>query len=158
MDELLVTSCPQLADADRRLLIQLADGSIGRALEIVAAGGLDLYRDIVGQLRQLPKFDAIALHALGDRLGHKDASDLFCLATEILITWLSRTVRLAATGQGPATVIDGDVAPFGRHSLEQWLELWEKIARLFARVDSANLDRKQVWVGAMLDIAGLASR
>jgi DNA polymerase III subunit delta' len=162
MDELLRTSCPQLADADRRLLIQLSDGSIGRALEIVAAGGLDLYRDITGQLRQLPAFDAAALHALGDRLGHKDASDLFRLATEILLGWLGGTVRFVATGQGSPGAIDGDAAPsglpLGRHSLERWLELWEKITSLFARVESANLDRKQVWVGAMLDIAALASR
>ncbi|MCI0684793.1 MAG: DNA polymerase III subunit delta' [Gemmataceae bacterium] len=161
MDEFLQTSCPQLADADRRLLIQLADGSIGRALEIAGTGGLDLYRDIAGQLRQLPKFDAVALHALGDRLGHRDAGDLFRLATEILLGWLGRAVRLAATGQGSPGSIGGEGAPalsLGRHSLEQWLELWEKITRLFARVESANLDRKQVWVGAMLDIAGLASR
>jgi DNA polymerase-3 subunit delta' len=162
MDELLRTSSPQLADADRRLLIQLSDGSIGRALEIAAAGGLDLYRNIVGQLRRLPTYDAVALHALGDRLGHRDASDLFRLATEILLGWLGSSIRFVATGQGSPGSIDGDAAPsglpFGRRSLEQWLELWEKLASLFARVETANLDRKQVWVGAMLDIAGLASR
>jgi DNA polymerase III subunit delta' len=161
MDELLAASCPQLADADRRLLIQLSDGSIGRALDIVAAGGLDLCREIVGQLKQLPKFDVVALHGLGDRLGHKDAGDLFRLATEILLGWLSRAVRLSATGQGSPSPAGEEGAPAllaGRHSLEQRLELWEKIARLFARVEPANLDRKQVWIGAMLDIAGLASR
>jgi DNA polymerase-3 subunit delta' len=162
MDALLRTSRPQLADADRRLLIRLSEGSIGRAIEIVAAGGLDLYRDIAGQLRRLPAIDAVALNALSDRLGHKDAADLFRLATEILLGWLGRTVRSVATGQGPSGAIDGESLPSGlpsgRHSLEQWLELWEKITRLFARVEPANLDRKQVWVGAMLDIAGLASR
>jgi DNA polymerase-3 subunit delta' len=155
MEALLRTSCPQLADVDRRLLIRLSEGSVGRATEIVAAGGLDLYRDIAGQLRQLPAVDAVALHALGDRLGHRDASDLFRLATEILLGWLGGTVRSVATGQGEAALSG---LPSGRHSLEQWLELWEKISRLFARVESANLDRKQVWVDAMLDIAGLASR
>jgi hypothetical protein len=38
------------------------------------------------------------------------------------------------------------------------LELWEKTTHLFARAEDVNLDRKQVWVGAMLAIAGLASR
>jgi DNA polymerase-3 subunit delta' len=162
MQDLLAKHCPQLADADRRLLIQLSEGSIGRALDIVAAGGVDLYRDIAGQLRQMPRLDAIALHALGDRLAHRDAADLFRLAAELLLAWLGRMVRIAATGQGPANAIDGESAPsglpIGRHSLEQWLDLWDKITRLFARVESANLDRKQVWVGAMLDIAGLARR
>jgi DNA polymerase-3 subunit delta' len=154
MDALLQTSCPQLADGDRRLLARLSEGSIGRALEIVGAGGLDLYRDIVGQLQRLPAIDAVALHGLGDRLGHKDAADLFRLATEILLGWLGGTIRSVAAGQGAPP----PGLATGRHGLERWLELWEKISHLFARVESANLDRKQVWVGAMLDIAGLASR
>lgn len=162
MEELLGRYSPGLAEADRRLLIRIAEGSIGRALEIAAAGGLDLYRNIAGQLLQLPKLDAVALHGLGDRLGHKDAADLFRLATELLAAWIGRLIQVAATGQGTADVIEGEGRQFaalaGRRSLDQWLELWEKLTRLFARAESANLDRKQVWVGAMLDIAGLASR
>jgi len=162
MEDLLGRYSPTLAEADRRLLIRIAEGSIGRALEIVAAGGLDLYRDIAGQLLQLPRLDAAALHGLGDRLGHRDAAELFRLATELLATWIGRLIRVAATGQGTVDVIEGEGRQFaalaGRRSLDQWLELWEKLTRLFARAESANLDRKQVWVGAMLDIAGLASR
>jgi DNA polymerase-3 subunit delta' len=162
MEELLSRYSPELADADRRVLIRITDGSIGRALEIAAAGGLDLYRDIAGQLLQLPKLDAVALHGLGDRLGHRDAADLFRLATELLTAWIGRVIRVAATGQGSADIIEGEglqiAALAARRSLDQWLELWEKLTSLFARAESANLDRKQVWVGAMLDIAGLASR
>jgi len=162
MEELLSRHSPGLAETDRRLLIRIADGSIGRALEIVAGGGLDLYRDIAGQLLELPRLDAAALHTLGDRLGHKDAAELFRLATELLTGWIGRLIRVAATGQGTADVIEGEGRQFAtlaaRHSLDQWLELWEKMTRLFARAESANLDRKQVWIGAMLDIAGLASR
>lgn len=159
MRELLAAYRPDISDADCRLLTSLSDGSIGRAIEIAGAGSLDLHRQIVDQLQRLPKLDTIALHALGDRFARKDGGDSFRLATEILLGWLGRTIRLAATEQGPP---DAETMPpglsFRRHGLEQWLELWEKITRLFARVESANLDRKQVWVGAMLDIAGLASR
>ena len=80
----------------------------------------------------------------------------------MLLGWLGGAIRSVATGQGSSASTGSEDPssglPLGRHSLEQWLELWEKITRLFARVESANLDRKQVWVGAMLDIAGLASR
>ncbi|MGE0117670.1 MAG: DNA polymerase III subunit delta' [Dongiaceae bacterium] len=159
MRELLDAYCPGVSEADRQLLMRLSDGSIGRALDIAGAGGLDLHRQILEQLQRLPTVDAVALHALGDRFGRKDGGDPFRLATEILLGWLARTIRLAATGQADRDAAAGAAMPLhGRHSLEQWLELWEKTTRLFARVDSANLDRKQVWVGAMLDIAGLASR
>ncbi len=35
-------------------------------------------------------------------------------------------------------------------SLDHWLQSWEKISRLFARVASVNLDRKQAWTTAWL--------
>ena len=34
--------------------------------------------------------------------------------------------------------------------------LWEKTARLFAGAEELNLDRKQVWIGAFLEIEALA--
>jgi DNA polymerase-3 subunit delta' len=34
--------------------------------------------------------------------------------------------------------------------LDRWLELWEKVERLFARVLSVNLDRRQAWLTAWL--------
>src|SRR5262249_58001801 len=104
MEELLTRYSPGLTETDRRVLMRMAEGSIGRALEIVSGGGLELYRDITGQLLQLPKLDAAALHALGDRLGHKDAADLFRLATELLTAWIGRLIRVAATGQGTADI------------------------------------------------------
>lgn len=162
MTSLLGRYCPEVADRDRQLLLHMAEGSIGRALEIAAAGGPDLYRTIVGQLLQAPTSDAAALHAMADRLGHKDAADLFRLAGDLVVGWLGRLIRAKATGQGVPNLIEGEAtglaALAARHSLDQWLELWEKIARLFARTETANLDRKQVWVGAMLDIAGPAGR
>jgi DNA polymerase-3 subunit delta' len=158
MKELLVRYCPDVGDGDRALLLRLAAGSIGRALDLAAAGGVELYRAVAGQLLRLPKLDAMAVHALGDRLGQKDAADRFRLAAELVEGWLARLIRARATGQAGPELIEGESARMtalaARRSLDQWLELWEKISRLFARTEAVNLDRKQVWVSAMLDIAG----
>jgi DNA polymerase-3 subunit delta' len=40
--------------------------------------------------------------------------------------------------------------------LAQWLGLWEKISRLFARTEAANLDRKQAVLSAFLDLENAA--
>ena len=42
-------------------------------------------------------------------------------------------------------------------SLDQWVEVWEKINRLFARASSVNLDRKQVLLNAFFALARVAS-
>jgi DNA polymerase-3 subunit delta' len=40
-------------------------------------------------------------------------------------------------------------------SLDRWIELWEKLNRLFDRVASVNLDRKQAWIAGCLAIEAI---
>jgi DNA polymerase-3 subunit delta' len=162
VEELLGRYQPELAAADRQLLARLAEGSVGRALAVAGSGGLELYRDMAAQLLALPRLDVGALHGFAERFGYGGADDRFRLATELLTGWLGRMIRAAATGEKAGEIVAGETACMERlarlSSLDQWLELWEKIGNLFARTESVNLDRRQVWIGAMLDIAGLAGR
>lgn len=159
---LLARYRPDLTEADRIALAGLAEGSIGRALDLAAEGGLELYREMVALLMSLPKLDGERLHKFGDRFGRQGeaAEAAFRTATDLLGRWLGRMVRAGASGIRPPEVLPGEAACMARllerRGLDQWLDLWEKMARLFAATERANLDRKQVWVGAFLDIEGLA--
>ena len=57
------------------------------------------------------------------------------------------TVVETTTGGGGETYIIIGWADDGRTS--RWIEAWEKNNELFARADSANLDRKQVMISAL---------
>jgi DNA polymerase-3 subunit delta' len=150
---------PDMTGSDRDLLTGLAAGSIGRALEIAAADGVDLYKDIAGQLNRLPKLDAGELHGLADQVSAGGADGPFRLSTELLLDIMARAIRAGATGIAEGEgVASGLSRQIGSANLDQWLDLWEKISRLFARTEAVNLDRKQVWVGAMLEIGGMAGR
>ena len=74
--------------------------------------------------------------------------------------WLARLVRAGASGTLPAEVVEGEGALvadlLGRGNLAQWLGLWEKLGRLFARAEGAKLDRKQVLVTAFAELEALA--
>lgn len=141
---------PDLADDERRALVQLAEGSIGRALDLAERGGAGLYRDLITLLAAAPAFDIPALHAFGDKLARGDGEGLVT-AGELLQGWLVRLVRQGA-GVGPAVeAVPGESALAQRLAaagLDQWVEVWEKITRLFARADALNLDRKQVILDA----------
>ncbi len=158
--ELLGRYAPDLAPDAAEALARLAEGSIGRALDLAADGGLELYRELIELLSGLPRLDVARVHALGDRLGRGDGQ-AFRTGTELLSWWLARVIRSAAGGAQPSEVVAGEGALTARllhgRDLAQWLTLWEKLSHLFARAEGANLDRKQVVVTAFLELEALAA-
>lgn len=150
---LLAQHRPDIAEEDRAALARLSEGSVGRAVDLADAGGLALYREMIGLLSALPKLDITAAHAFGDKLTRKQDDGLYETATELLVWWLARFARSLARGAWPAEVVPGEAALMTRlanaRGLERWVEVWEKVQRLFARAESANLDRKQVVLNAL---------
>lgn len=159
--ELLIRHCPGLPGDDVTALARLGEGSIGKAMALAAEGGLDLYRELIELLGTLPKLDVPALHAFGDRVAKAENDAAYRTVTELLTWWLARLVRAGGReGRGMAEVVAGEGALMGRllgaASLEQWLEVWEKVTSLFARTDAVNLDRKQAVITAFLAVERLA--
>ena len=153
---------PDVAGADVDLLVRLAEGSIGRAIELADAGGVELYRDVGRLLLSLPAVDVAALHGLGDRLARTEGESTFRAAGEILLGWLARMIRAGAAGASPIELMPGETACMERLlavcSVDRWVDLWDRIARLFAASEDVYLDRKQVWTSTILDIENLARR
>ncbi len=148
---------PDLSLGDRAVLAQLAEGSIGRALDLAAAGGLGLYRSLVKLLDRLPESDGTALHAFADRLARSDGEEAFRLMAELLPGWIARMVALAAgRGEGGVAALAEEGPTMrrlaARRGLDQWVEVWEKLTHLFAQADSVNLDRKQVVLNAFFTL------
>jgi DNA polymerase-3 subunit delta' len=162
---LLQRHLPDLDAGEHQALARLAEGSIGRALDLAAAGGLDLYREMIGLFADLPRLDIAAAHALADRLGRRGQEQAFATAVELMIRWLSRALRAGATGRAGPYAIEGEgalsrrlisVAGPNRRGLDRWLDLWDKLIRQIDRADGANLDRKQVFLNAVLGLEAAA--
>jgi len=143
---------PDLSPADAAMLARLADGAVGDAVAFAEAGGLALYQEMIGLLAGLKALDIAAVHALGDRLNRANADAAYQTFARMLEDWLSRLARSMARGAAPAEFAPGEnaaIAAFGGR-LAQTSEVWEKVSRLFARAERANLDRKQVVINAFL--------
>jgi DNA polymerase-3 subunit delta' len=171
--ELIGRYRPDIAASDATALTRLAEGSIGRALALAASGGLDLYRMLLKLLSGLPQLDGPALHAFADRIARADAEDAYRTVTELLTQFLARMIAEAArrrdrTGRDEPSlgelnwreVVAGEGQGMqrlaSRRSLDQWVEVWEKVSRLFAQADGLNLERKQVVLGAFFALEGAA--
>ena len=161
IQRLIAARAADLPEADRALAAGLAEGSIGRALSILDAGGVELYRDLGALLLALPRLDASALHRQAERLGRSGGEDSYRLAVELLLGWLTRMIKLAAAGGEPPEFIAGERAAMGRLgrgvSLARWIDLAEAMRRQFTLVEVVNLDRRQVWISSLLDVQRLAA-
>ena len=146
--DLLADRAPDVGEEDRKVLSTLADGSFGRALAMANEGGVEVFRDLIAALSPLPDLDLATLHEFGDRLARRSADASFRLFTELLVWWLARFVRHAAsnTTLTPFVAGEGELARrlAERGNLEQWVDVWEKVASFLARAEVINLDRKQV--------------
>ena len=153
---------PELPEADRALAAGLAEGSIGRALSILEAGGVELYRDLVALLLALPKLDAGALHRQAERLARSGSEESYRLAAELLLGWLTRMIKLAAAGgDAGSEFLKGERAAMTRLgrgvSVARWIELAEEMRREFSLVEGVNLDRRQVWISSLLGVQRLTA-
>ena len=148
--EMLRQFFPNLSQSDAALLAHLAEGSIGRAINLTREGGLEMYRELIKLLETLPNLDAVRLHDFGSRLTKPGADQAFRTGTELLTRWLGRLIRtLSATDAGGGPTLDkferAEFMRLGRAAtLDRWLQVWEKITHLLVRTGGANLDRKQV--------------
>lgn len=165
--QLLHTYQPDLAADAADALAGLAEGSIGRALELAEVGGLALYDELVALLAGLASngraggsFDSDRLHGFADKLARGSDLGAFRAARDLLLWWLARAVRARSLGEAPEGVTEAEGPVLrglaGRGSLAEWLALWDKVSHLLARVESANLDRKQALLAAFLELEALA--
>jgi DNA polymerase-3 subunit delta' len=162
----LSARCADAEPADLAAAMALAAGSLGQGITLLEQNGLTVFRLIMNVLQAWPQFSVQQLHQIGDRLASRGSEAEFDLAVQALDWWLKRLCRqLALTAAGSAEnmpqseLFPGETALIERcrraASLDRWIELWEKLNRLFDRVASVNLDRKQAWVAGCLAIEAI---
>ena len=118
-----------------------ADGSVGRAVQLLSGDALKVRERVTALLAALPSVDAMALHALGDALGRGDPQ-AFAAFVDTVRDWLS--VRLGRGSGEPAR-------------LAQVAEVWEKLNGAAREVEMFNLDRKPM-VFAVFGLLAEAAR
>jgi DNA polymerase-3 subunit delta' len=159
--QLLKQYRPELAESDAEALAGLAEGSVGRAIELADAGGLALYRSILGILAQVPRVQVAELYAFADKLARPDAEEAYRAGEELLLQLLAGVaVRAAGRQFGQDEVLAGEGEAMRRLAAcadaARWVDLRDRIGRDFTNTDQLNLDRKQAILGAFFAVEELA--
>lgn len=154
--EILAARMPDIDAGDREILAALAEGSPGRALSMADADGLALYRGLTTLLGALPNLAPRNVLTLGEAVTGKGKEGDFALLSELLAGLLTRLVRQAADGGGDAVPGEAPILArlAGMTGLDRWIEVWEKSNELSRQCDALNLDRKQMVIAIMNQLAG----
>jgi len=152
---------PELAQSEVEGLAALSDGSIGRALELVEAGGLALYQSVLEMLGQIPRLDVIRLHAFAEQLARADTEDAYRVGGELLLRLLALlTVCSAGRRNRGEEIVAGEEEAIrrlaARADAARWSALGAEIEGAFTSADELNLDRKQAMLGVFFAIEELA--
>ena len=156
VETLIFRHGPDIDATARIALARVSGGSIGRALDIAQHDGLSLLSQFLTIAAGSP-IEWQAAHALGDKLAPAAADESFRSFAQLLVDWLARIAReigrSAAISSGETFErVPGELALIKRlmrpGRLEQLLEVWEKVSNLFARSESANLDRRLTVISA----------
>lgn len=153
----LARLAPDLPPERAEVLATLAEGSIGRALELEATDWLALYAEWLQRLAVARESEAgrlaCALQLAQDteRLGFRGTA-------ELLGTILRRLTRLQA-GQAPASeLFEGETAALAAlaagRGLDHWITLWDKLRASGLRVEALNLDPLQALVPLVHALCG----
>ena len=151
---------PELAVEDLRVLARLADGSVGRGLEMAAQDGGSIYTELAALLAQLPRPDGESLYVFSDGLNRAGREGAYRAAVDLLDWWIARAVSSVARGLGPPAPVAGEPVPdpgiFAGSRLTRWIEVREAIRQMFRRAGQVNLDRSQVMMDAFLAMSRAA--
>lgn len=153
---LLGELAPDVKEGERAALARLAEGSIGRALELAGSGSLELYNEMVGVLATLPELDMPRLHGFAERFARRseEANAAWRSLNYLFDGWQKRMARHWALGRETASVVPAESGLHARllaaASLDRWIAAWEKAAELLSGADRVNLDRKQTVLGSFL--------
>src|SRR5262249_1242502 len=90
-----------LAEVEAEAVADLADGSIGRAIELADAGGAAPYRSHPDTLSQIPRIDVTALHSFADKLVRPDAEEAYRAGEELISQFLARMIARSARSESP---------------------------------------------------------
>lgn len=139
MAETINRYLPGLPSADRARLIELAEGSPGRALALAEQDGLKIAALVDEVLTALPDFRLLRAYEMADSLREENSFDLFfsLLRAQIAAT-------LSATLRGTANAAQSRLA--GLRSPADWGTLWSLLGDLHRETDQHNLDRRQAVV------------
>ncbi|MEM7056536.1 MAG: DNA polymerase III subunit delta' [Pseudomonadota bacterium] len=143
-------------------LSELASGSAGKALRLLAGDGLQVYAQLVAMLRGGRGIDRPTMVRLSELCAGRDSADRYALVLDLTKTLLARLARAAVTGPPPAAA-NGEtelIHAVAAHPSQgqAWAETLARISATTRHAMAVNLDPAQCVIDTFLEIDATLGR
>jgi DNA polymerase-3 subunit delta' len=129
----------------------IAEGSIGRALQLMEEGGQQSLTVILNTLEEWEEWDWAQIHTLADQLARPGQDKAYKNFTYIF-EWIFENLLLAKVHDHIALEEPLNIKALNNmlshYSLEEWVKICENLKAHFAKFTYANLDKRQAVLGA----------
>jgi DNA polymerase-3 subunit delta' len=144
----LVERFPEIDTLEAEAIAKMADGSPGRAINYAEIDALQIYKDMLALMAELPQLKTSIIHKFADNLStikNEAKFEIFCAHYP---QWLSTVARQSAAGGALQSVVTGEGAIATKFAdklgvkelIEQTLYSQEQIAQTLG----LHLDKKQM--------------
>ena len=159
ISKLLARYMPHLHQDTRDGLATLSEGTIGRAIDLALASGLEIQKQIMSFLKQVPTIDFAKLRNFSTQMGQANAGAQFEAMANLLRRVLWRLIPYAR-----GTIRDDlstEEAEVFKHltecaKLDRWLKVWEETNGLLDNTNHFSLDRKYLILQIFFNISKAA--
>lgn len=144
-------------------LAELAGGSVGRSLKLLAEDGLEIYGEMIRLLGSGSSVDRPGLVQLAESCGGRDSANRYQLVLDLVQVLLARTARAAARAEIPQPAAPGEsellavIAGHPDHAT-LWAETHARTAATVRHAVAVNLDPAQTILDTFLEIDATLGR
>jgi DNA polymerase-3 subunit delta' len=143
-------------DAAWSRLSPVSQGSVRRALQLVASGGVEIWEKTEAMFASLPSLDWQAAHALTDSMSSPAQDQRFETFYSLFLDRLAHLIRVRASGQGERNDVVLARRLIAEGELPAWAAAWQAIVEERADALELNLDRKALILRALGRLETLA--
>lgn len=153
--ELLRKQYPQAPKSELEVIAAMAEGSIGRAIDLMEEGGQDGLQSVLDVLNNWESWDWPQIHRLAESLGRPGQDKAYKMFSQVML-WTFETMLFAKARDEIALNPPLDHKALrnmlSHYSLEEWVKICENLKAHFETFARANLDKRQAVLGAFAHI------
>jgi DNA polymerase-3 subunit delta' len=151
MRQLLHANSQIEARGDLELIVRIAEGAAGPALELGSEEGREIIHGVLAIMRDWPEVSWQDIYQLSNKIAGKKDSEQGLRIFSYVMTWLTRhMMRIKARGIQPVSCLQGSrfEQALASTNLDQLLKICDNLKHHFDSADHAHLDKHYIVEGA----------